>query len=227
MGLFFSGELTPLSVFLRLLLSAFCGGIIGIERGAHGRPAGLRTFSLVCLGSCLVMITNEYLTLIYGSGDPARLAAQVISGMGFLGAGTILVTGRHDIKGLTTAAGMWATACLGITFGSGFWGAGLMGFVMIMGIMLALSALSHRIVGHSRKIVLYLEVCGKQGLEAVNDFARENSFRITGLERQDKPALRDGDIPLIAKLDLGGRVAHGTLAEQVSALDAVHYCEEV
>ena len=220
-------ELTFGSVFLRLLLSALCGGVIGVERSAHGRPAGLRTFSLVCLGSCLVMLTNEYLLQLYGTGDPARLAAQVISGMGFLGAGTIIVTGRHDIKGLTTAAGVWTTACLGITFGAGFLAAGLAAFALLLTIMLILNPLSHRIVDHSRKLVLYLEVCEDGGVDELEAFACRQEFSITGMERQEKPTLRSGDIPLIIKLDLKKRYAHSSLLAQLGELGGVHYYEEV
>ena len=83
-----------LSVFVRLALATVLGGLIGLERGSHGQPAGLRTFALVCLGATIAMITDEYLVVTYGTGDPARLAAQVISGIGFLGVGTIIVTGK-------------------------------------------------------------------------------------------------------------------------------------
>ena len=81
-----------LSVFVRLALATVLGGLIGLERGSHGQPAGLRTFALVCLGATIAMITDEYLVETYQTGDPARLAAQVISGIGFLGVGTIIVT---------------------------------------------------------------------------------------------------------------------------------------
>ena len=111
------------SVLIRLVCAAVCGGIIGFERGLKGRPAGLKTFSLVCIGATMVMVTNEYIIeyVSGGSGDPARLAAQVISGIGFLGAGTIMVTGANQVKGLTTAAALWVTAAIGITIGSGFY----------------------------------------------------------------------------------------------------------
>ena len=103
-------ELNSVSIIARLCLAVLCGGIIGVERGRKGRPAGFRTHILVCLGSALAMMTNAYLIEYYGGGDPARLGAQVISGIGFLGAGTIIVTGRQQVKGLTTAAGLWASA---------------------------------------------------------------------------------------------------------------------
>lgn len=111
----------------RLLLAALLGGVIGYEREHAHRPAGLRTHILVAVGSALVMCTSTFIFQIYydmfsvsGSPDPARLGAQVISGVGFLGAGTILRDG-FSVKGLTTAASLWAVSCVGLAVGIGFW----------------------------------------------------------------------------------------------------------
>lgn len=108
---------------LRLLVAAILGGLVGFERERSHQPAGFRTHMLVCIGSALVMVTAEYLRLKYQaeiSIDPTRLGAQVISGIGFLGAGTII---RHGstVRGLTTAAGLWAVSCIGLAVGSGFY----------------------------------------------------------------------------------------------------------
>ena len=105
-------EVTLLAVVLRIFLSVLIGGLIGLERGLKNRPAGLRTYMVVCLGACLVMLTNQYVCQVFGTGDPVRMGAQVVSGIGFLGAGTIIVTKRNQIKGLTTAAGLWASASM-------------------------------------------------------------------------------------------------------------------
>ena len=105
-------ELKIVSTNVRLALALLLGGILGIERGRKRRPAGLRTYMIVCMASALVMLTGEYIVEKYGTGDPARLGAQVISGIGFLGAGTIIITSRQ-VKGLTTAAGLWGAACMG------------------------------------------------------------------------------------------------------------------
>ena len=113
--------LTDSSIVIRILFSLVIGGILGLERGLKNRPAGLRTYILVCMGSCIVMMTNQYVYQVYGTGDPVRMAAQVISGIGFLGAGTIIVTRRNQIKGLTTAAGLWASACIGLSIGIGLY----------------------------------------------------------------------------------------------------------
>lgn len=99
-------EITYLSIVIRILSAFFLGGVIGMERGMKNRPAGLRTYMLVCVGSCLIMLTNQYIYQVFDTGDPVRMGAQVVSGIGFLGAGTIVVTKRNQIRGLTTAAGL-------------------------------------------------------------------------------------------------------------------------
>lgn len=110
------------SVLVRVVLAAVCGGLIGSERGRHGRAAGMRTHILVCLGSAVTAMTGLYAVEVLGyTGDVFRMAAQVVSGIGFLGAGTILVRNRSIVTGLTTAAGMWATASIGIAIGYGFY----------------------------------------------------------------------------------------------------------
>jgi len=100
-------EVTYLAVALRIFSAIIVGGLIGLDRGMKNRPAGMRTYMLVCLGACVVMLTNQYIFQFFGTGDPVRMGAQVVSGIGFLGAGTIVVTRRSQIKGLTTAAGLW------------------------------------------------------------------------------------------------------------------------
>ena len=113
------------AVVCRILAALLIGGILGMERGMKNRPAGLRTYMLVCVGSCLIMMTNQYIYQLTGVGDPVRLGAQVVSGIGFLGAGTIVVTRRSHIRGLTTAAGLWAAAGVGLALGIGFYEAAL------------------------------------------------------------------------------------------------------
>ena len=121
-----------LEALVRILIALACGGVIGYEREQKNRPAGLRKPMLVCIGAGLVMIVSQYLFEKYSPGvtDPARLGAQVISGIGFLGAGTI-IRDRFSVKGLTTAATLWVVACIGLAIGSGYY---LMG-VIITGII--------------------------------------------------------------------------------------------
>ena len=126
-------EFNAYSVTFRILLATVVGGCIGSERGRHGRAAGLRTHILVCVGAAMTTLIGLYATHCLGSnGDPMRMGAQVVSGMGFLGAGTIMVRNRSHVTGLTTAAGLWATACLGLAIGAGFYIAVIPAFLVIM-----------------------------------------------------------------------------------------------
>lgn len=116
-----TSELTLLSVVLRLGFATMIGALVGMERSSRGRGAGVKTHALVCMGSALVMLTSEYMRIsLHNTGDMARMGAQIISGIGFLGAGTIIVTGRNHVRGLTTAAGLWVCACEGMSIGIGF-----------------------------------------------------------------------------------------------------------
>ena len=118
-----------LTMIIRTLLALLCAGVIGYERDAHGSAAGLRTHILVCLGAMIAMSTGIFAVIHY-SGDASRIGAQVVSGIGFLGAGTIMVNRGH-IKGLTTAAGLWASACIGLAIGTGFYEAAILGTVSV------------------------------------------------------------------------------------------------
>ena len=116
----FEKEINLLTVALRIVLAVIVGGIIGLERGRHGSQAGMRTHILVCLGGALTSLLGVYCTQILGyDSDPLRISAQVVSGIGFLGVGTILIKGRFQITGLTTAAGIWATSGIGMAIGAG------------------------------------------------------------------------------------------------------------
>lgn len=126
-------ELNAWSAALRIVLSVLMGGCIGLERGRHGRAAGLRTHILVCTGSAMATLVGVYsVSVLQLTGDPLRVGAQVVSGIGFLGAGIILVRDGSRVTGLTTAAGLWATACLGLVIGIGFYFAALVAFVAIL-----------------------------------------------------------------------------------------------
>ncbi|NLM76814.1 MAG: MgtC/SapB family protein [Ruminococcaceae bacterium] len=141
-----------LSMLARLLVAALLGGVVGLEREIKKRAAGLRTHLLVSLGSALVMVTAEFMLIRYQGAvniDPTRLGAQVISGIGFLGAGTIIKQGA-SIKGLTTAASLWAVACVGLAVGAGHYGAALFAVAVIYGALVLLEKFEERRTGPTR-----------------------------------------------------------------------------
>ena len=152
-------ELSLLTVFLRLIIAVILGGIIGLERGANKHPAGFRTHILVCVGAALAMLTNQYMHDYFGEiVDPGRLGAQVITGVGFLGVGTILVTGRYKIKGLTTAAGLWASACIGLAIGIGFYSGAILATALVFLSLAVLPKLESSFYDKSRTLGLYVEL---------------------------------------------------------------------
>lgn len=134
-------ELNIWSVSFRVLLSTLLGGFIGLERGHHGRAAGLRTHILVCLGAAIASMVGLYTAIFLGfNNDPLRVGAQVVSGIGFLGVGTIMIRNREQVTGLTTAAGLWVTACIGLAIGIGFYWIALLSFLVVI--------VSFSILGH-------------------------------------------------------------------------------
>lgn len=175
-------ELNMLSTFFRLLLALICGGILGIERGKKNRPAGFRTYMLVCVASAMVMITNQYISNMYSTGDPSRMGAQVISGIGFLGAGTIIVTGRNRVKGLTTAAGLWASACIGLTIGVGFYSGAIIGCIMIFVAMALLHGVDDRITELIKEIVVYIEFANISNLSIFLEYVKYHNMKVIDLE---------------------------------------------
>lgn len=145
--------LSETQVILRLAASVILGGFIGLERQVHRRSAGLRTHILVCLGSCLIMLTSIYLFDIYKNEvpiDPGRIAAGVITGIGFLGAGTI-IRERAEVRGLTTAASLWVVAAIGMTVGCGFYSAGLYSAAFTLIALFFFRRLEAKILGKEEK----------------------------------------------------------------------------
>ena len=138
----------PWEVIIRLLLAVVIGGIIGLERAGTNHDAGLRTHVLVCLGAAVVMITSIKLRAMY-QYDVGRIGAQVVSGIGFLGAGCILVNGTK-IKGLTTAAGLWATACIGLAIGCGFYKISIIAALIALLSVLVLKPISSKLQSHNK-----------------------------------------------------------------------------
>lgn len=138
----------PAQICLRLLCAMVVGIVIGTEREYTNRPAGMRTHVLVALGACVVALTGQMLRSEYPDADPSRLAAQVITGVGFLGAGTILREGT-SVKGLTTAASVWTVACLGIASGFGYYPIALCGMVSMLITLTILEFFQHHLPGRT------------------------------------------------------------------------------
>lgn len=158
-----------LSVVVRLLAAMLFGGMLGIDRAKKGRAAGFRTYMFVCLGAALAMLLSQYEHAMLAGRwaekaldvgirtDVSRFGAQVINGIGFLGAGTILVTDRQEVKGLTTAAGLWASACMGLAVGAGFYECVMLAFVLIFLVVHILPQMEMYIIENARNMNIYVE----------------------------------------------------------------------
>ena len=147
-------DMTFWAILARLTLAVVCGGLIGAEREIKRRPAGFRTHILICLGSAITTLTSQYLLFQHLYNDIARLGAQVISGIGFVGAGTIIVTRDKRVKGLTTAAGLWAVSIIGTAIGAGFYTGGTVCYAFILLAMNVLRLVDVRI--QSRQAAVFL-----------------------------------------------------------------------
>ncbi|HIU67325.1 MAG TPA: MgtC/SapB family protein [Candidatus Caccomorpha excrementavium] len=211
----------------RLLLALICGGVLGIERGRKNRPAGFRTYMLVCVGAALVMITNEYIYNRYGTGDPTRLGSQVISGIGFLGAGTIIVTVRNRVKGLTTAAGLWGAACMGLAIGAGYYTAAIISCVMIYFVMAMLYRLDVRVMASARAINLYVEFASVRDIGEFIQYVKERDMKITDLELIQSGSVNESAAAILVTIRLMKKAEHAEIIHLLSSAGGVRYMEEV
>lgn len=201
-------ELNLVSITTRLLLALLLGGIIGLERGATRHAAGFRTHILVCVGAALAMLTNQFIVDTFaGVSDPARMGAQVITGVGFLGVGTILVTGSKKIRGLTTAAGLWASACLGLAAGIGFYEGAVLAGALIFVSLALLPGIETYFYRRSGVVNLYVEVTSFDGFKGFMDKLGEHGISVLETDLNHPHSLTPGGIAfsLSVKLSKGLR----------------------
>lgn len=212
--------LTPWEIALRMLCAMLIGVVIGTEREYTHRPAGMRTHMLVALGACAVMITSQalfYQYRIYGATpDPARLSAQVITGVGFLGAGTIMKEGP-SIKGLTTAASVWAVACLGVAAGGGYYAISLIGTVCILVTLVFFEWLQRKLMTDRYDSHLFSVTCNHVGetLGRINTLASRLNVRIAGIQIEEK---NPEEFEIQFKADFSGRHAESHLQDFMAGL---------
>lgn len=220
-------EVTYLAIVLRILVAALCGGIIGLERGMKNRPAGMRTYMLVCVGACLIMLTNQYIYQTTQTGDPMRLGAQVVSGIGFLGAGTIIVTRHNQIKGLTTAAGLWSAAGVGLALGVGFYEAALVAGFAIFFVLTILQRWDDRMHSKTRIVDIYVEL--EEGI-SVGSFirgVRDMELEISDIQIDRDNSADQNTLGMFATLKAKRRCNHTALMEKIRKIDGVRYLEEL
>ena len=193
-------EFNLVSITLRLILAMLLGGTIGLERGKQGRAAGMRTHIFVCLGATLTTMIGFFAVQVMGSsGDPLRVAAQVISGIGFLGVGTILIKGRFQITGLTTAAGLWCAAAIGIALGAGFYEGALITFACSMLTVTIFWRVEYMLNKKYRRFGIYVEISSDKEVRRTIDFI-QSRFRVSDIQVTAPRSGREGNVGIEANV---------------------------
>lgn len=219
-------EISLGAIIIRLILAIICGGILGFDRAKKHQAAGFRTYILVCLGATVAMMTNQFIFESTNSGDAARLGAQVISGIGFLGAGTIIITSRNQIKGLTTAAGLWACACLGLSIGIGFYTLSIIGEIFLIIIITILPKIENYVVSKSKNIDLHIEFECRNNLKDFVSIIRQKNIKIISVEHNSAYSASGLSVYTICLL-CEKKIDHLELLNDISKLSYINYCEEI
>ena len=225
---------------VRLVLAMLCGGIIGIDRGKRGRAAGFRTYMLVCVGAALTMMIGQYQFIMFtgpwrdlltevdvGSVDVARYSAQVVNGIGFLGAGTIIFTGIRQVKGLTTAAGLWASACMGLAVGAGFYEAVLLCLVIMMFSVRYFMSVETLIREKSRNLNIYVTFDSLKNLGEIISCIKAREVHIYNVD-VDTDADRSGYAAnAVFYLHLVPGLTHEMMISKLLELDCIQSVREL
>ena len=208
---------------LRLLVAMLCGLSIGTERGLKRRGAGIRTHILVCIGSAVVMLISEKMLEIHPEyiSDVSRMGAQVISGIGFLGVGTIIVTGNNQIRGLTTAAGLWTTACIGLAVGIGYFKVAILATVIILLTLRFLGKADDYIHEHSVLKYYYIEITENSSITEILEIVNNLNLRIENIEIKRSKFDQD-DTAIVISVE--GK-KHTEFIEKIEKLECIKYIE--
>ncbi|MHB0962943.1 MAG: MgtC/SapB family protein [Gemmatimonadaceae bacterium] len=176
-----------LDLALKLGLAVLMGGAVGLERQIAGKPAGLRTNILICLGSALVMDLSMNLMGPDGRvGDPARMAAQVVTGIGFIGAGTIMQS-KGTISGLTSAATIWTVAAIGLTIGAGFYVEGLGATAMVIIVLLVIGNLEHKLLRTQRTVPMTIRAAVETDFATLDQLMKDSGLKVLDRDTYDHP----------------------------------------
>lgn len=216
------------SVAIRMVLAVVCGGLIGIEREYKRRAAGFRTHILICLGAAITTLTNQYLFLeMHYSTDIGRLGAQVIAGIGFIGAGSILVNRRQRVKGLTTAAGLWATAIVGLCLGTGFYEGGIAATVLVLLAELLFVKIEYSILYRVPEINLYVEYTQSVSLDCVIALFKEERVKLMSMEIMRASGENRDYISAIMLLGLPKKYSVESLLMKINEIEHIVVAEEL
>ena len=220
-----------ISIVARLVLAAFCGGLIGLERETKRRAAGFRTHILTAMGAAMTTLVGQYLLTLSSSGaenfiaDPLRLGAQVISGMGFIGAGAIIVTRRKQVKGLTTAAGLWTTAIIGLAAGAGCYLEVVFSTAFIILAEMLFSKAEYYLMSNPRIVNIFIEFTNKDEMYKINSKITEKKIEI--LDAEITKNADDEGISVILTLKFPRKFNHEEILKDIAAFESVRAVDEL
>lgn len=232
-------QLNMPSMMLRIVFAMFVGGFMGFERERKRRPAGFRTYMLVSLGAAMTVILSQYLNFMLNGPwlatatevgiktDVSRFGAQVINGIGFLGAGTIIVTGRQEVKGLTTAAGLWASACMGLAIGAGFYEGAIVGFLLMFLSVKLLPYIEDLIMVNSHFMNIYVELDNLETLSAIITMAKNEGFKVYDVDFAKDKLGKKETVNALISLGLPQRKYHSVILAECAKIEGIISIEEV
>lgn len=221
-------DLTIVSIMVRLSAAVLCGGVIGLEREYKCRPSGLRTHTLICLGAAMTTLTSQYLWVyMHMYTDVARLGAQVIAGIGFIGAGTIIVTRRKRVKGLTTAAGLWTAAIVGLACGIGYLEAAVYTTMLVLTAELVFSRIEYRLKTKAQDVFLYVEYRNTTPIDLILKCFRSFGIRVSDLQVTRLSDEDEKRVCAIFSLRLTKKTDYEKMIGELSVLNGVLAVEKI
>lgn len=220
--LYFLMDFNWITVLIRIALAAIAGGVIGLERGLHGRAAGMRTHMLVCIGAVLTTLLGVYNIDVLGVtwADPLRVGAQVISGVGFLGAGIIMLKkGSSQIQGLTTAAGLWTTAVIGLAIGIGFYLGAIVTTAIVVFSFTVVAQLESKVNVKRQRLFVYIEMDGVEAISSVRERI-QSSYGAVEIQITPPRSATHGNVGLEALIKIPRK---HTVDERIKDLEAIDH----
>ena len=227
-------------ILLRLGLAIAVGFAVGLEREKHHRPAGIKTHIMVCMGAAIVSLiqlhmAQDAIRVVDAYPEMAaaikvdfgRLGAQVISGIGFLGAGTILITGRQKVQGLTTAAGLWASACMGLAIGAGFYECVVIAFILIFLCMRFLPVLERIAVENARNMNFYVEFSSLEDVSDIINCIKAQGAQIYGVEIDHGKPEHIERPSAVFSIRLNQKIHHEQVLASIAELETVITLDEI
>ncbi|MCR5771353.1 MAG: MgtC/SapB family protein [Butyrivibrio sp.] len=221
-------EFTILGIIIRFVFATIVGIVVGIDREMKNRAAGIKTHVLVCLGACMVSTTSQYVSIYFAGtpGDINRLGAQVISGVGFLGVGTILITGKNQVRGLTTAAGLWVCACVGLAAGIGFIEGATIALLFIIFTLKFLNIVDNRIHMYAKDFELYIEFENTKSIRMFIDDMHKKEISIYELNVNKSDIKGQGPVA-IARVGVSNIKDRPTFIDSLRDNEYISYVEEL